>query len=53
MLQKRAFTVTTALLISSVAQAQSAGDFVVNLGWFHIAPQDSSKPLRSMHSAPV
>ena len=27
------------------AIAQQAGDNVVNLGWFHIAPQDSSKPM--------
>jgi outer membrane protein len=34
-----------ALLISTVAHAQSAGDVVANLGWFHLSPQDSSKPL--------
>lgn len=28
------------------AFAQSAGDTVVNAGWFHIMPQDSSTPLR-------
>lgn len=29
----------------SVAHAQSAGDWVVNAGWMHLAPQDSSDPL--------
>lgn len=28
------------------AMAQSAGDTLVNVGWFHIAPQDSSDPLK-------
>jgi outer membrane protein len=37
--------VMATLLISMAAHAQSAGDVVVNLGWFHLAPQDSSKPL--------
>ncbi|VVE33060.1 membrane protein [Pandoraea morbifera] len=32
-------------LASPDASAQQAGDNVVNLGWFHIAPQDSSKPM--------
>jgi len=32
-------------LASTSATAQQAGDNVVNLGWFHIAPQDSSKPM--------
>jgi outer membrane protein len=42
----REFGVTAALLLAStVAQAQSAGDFVADVGWFHLAPQDSSKPL--------
>lgn len=27
------------------AKAQSAGDIVVNAGWFHLAPQDASRPL--------
>ena len=27
------------------ANAQSAGDVVVNAGWFHLAPQDASRPL--------
>ncbi|CAH2793218.1 MAG: Outer membrane protein W precursor [uncultured Caballeronia sp.] len=38
-------TVMAALLISTAAHAQSAGDVVANLGWFHLSPQDSSKPL--------
>ncbi|SAL17389.1 membrane protein [Caballeronia udeis] len=38
-------TAMAALLISTAAHAQSAGDVVANLGWFHLSPQDSSKPL--------
>ena len=38
-------SVMAALLISAAAHAQSAGDVVANLGWFHLAPQDSSQPL--------
>lgn len=34
-----------ALLISCTAHAQSAGDVVANLGWFHLAPQVSSQPF--------
>lgn len=34
-----------AVLLSSSAMAQSAGDYVINAGWLHIAPQDSSTPL--------
>lgn len=34
-----------ASLAATNAIAQQAGDNVVNLGWFHIAPQDSSKPM--------
>jgi outer membrane protein len=30
---------------SGSAMAQSAGDWVVGAGWFHLAPRDSSKPL--------
>lgn len=45
MLQKRVFAGAAALVMSTVAHAQSAGDFVVNVGWFHFAPQDSSQPL--------
>nr|WP_277398496.1 OmpW family outer membrane protein [Burkholderia sp. Ac-20353] len=44
-MQKRVFAVAAALMTSTAAHAQRAGDFVVNLGWFHFAPQDSSKPL--------
>jgi outer membrane protein len=31
--------------------AQSAGDFIVSAGWFHISPQDSSTPLRATSSS--
>lgn len=41
----RVLGVAAALLASTGAHAQSAGDFVANLGWFHLSPQDSSKPL--------
>jgi outer membrane protein len=45
MLQKRVFAVAAALTISTAAHAQSAGDFVENVGWLHFALQESSKPL--------
>jgi outer membrane protein len=32
-------------LASGSASAQNAGDWVVGAGWFHLSPQDSSKPL--------
>ncbi|MDE1182223.1 OmpW family outer membrane protein [Paraburkholderia sp.] len=41
----RGFAVAAATLFSVGAHAQSAGDLVANVGWFHVAPQDSSKPL--------
>lgn len=34
-----------ATMASGSALAQNAGDWVVGAGWFHLAPQDSSKPL--------
>ncbi|WP_321853275.1 MULTISPECIES: OmpW/AlkL family protein [Burkholderia] len=34
---------------TSFANAQSAGQVVVNAGWLHLAPQDSSQPL-SIHA---
>jgi len=37
---------------SMTAHAQSAGDNVVGLGWFHVMPQDSSSELTT-HVAPV
>lgn len=40
-----AMAAMAALLMSTAAHAQSAGDIVANVGWFHLAPQDSSKPL--------
>ncbi|PIF76760.1 outer membrane protein [Variovorax sp. 54] len=33
------------VLASGSALAQNAGDWVVGTGWFHLSPQDSSKPL--------
>ncbi|PRC91682.1 OmpW/AlkL family protein [Solimicrobium silvestre] len=35
-----------AAISSASASAQSAGDTIVSAGWAHIAPQDSSTPLR-------
>ncbi|MFM9922231.1 OmpW family outer membrane protein [Variovorax sp. H27-G14] len=32
-------------LASGSAMAQQAGDWIVGAGWFHLSPQDSSKPL--------
>ncbi|MCA7941967.1 OmpW/AlkL family protein [Burkholderia cepacia] len=45
MLKNRAFAITAVLLTTTTAHAQSAGDLVVNAGWFHFALQDSSRPL--------
>lgn len=45
MMQIRVSALAAALLLSTAAHAQSAGDFVTNFGWFHLSPQDSSKPL--------
>ncbi|MGF6773647.1 outer membrane protein [Paraburkholderia sp. GAS199] len=44
-MHKRVIGAAAALFLSSAVHAQSAGDFVANFGWFHLAPQDSSKPL--------
>ncbi|MBC8724352.1 OmpW family protein [Paraburkholderia sp. 31.1] len=43
------------LAMSSASHAQTAGSFFVTAGWFHLAPQDSSTPLRvtSVGGAPV
>jgi outer membrane protein len=43
-MKKIAFAALAACL-SVHAYAQQAGDNVVALGWFHVAPQDSSSPL--------
>jgi outer membrane protein len=45
--------VAIAAALSSTAFAQSAGDNVVNVGWYHIAPNDSSTPLTITSPAPV
>jgi outer membrane protein len=45
--------VAIAAALSSTAFAQSAGDNIVNVGWYHIAPQDSSTPLTITSPAPV
>ena len=46
-----ATTLTTAACFAAfgwttAAHAQAAGDIVLNAGWFHLAPQDSSHPLK-------
>jgi outer membrane protein len=53
---KQVITGITALVCASTAaHAQSAGSFFVTTGWFHIAPQDSSDPLKetSIGGTPV
>lgn len=46
---KKRYALATALAlgVSVQANAQSAGNIVVNAGWFHLAPQDSSSPLKA------
>src|ERR1700761_5042065 len=41
--------------ISTAAHAQSAGSIYLTTGWFHLAPQDSSGPLKetSVGGTPV
>src|ERR1044072_5079098 len=44
---KQAVTGMAALAcMTTAAHAQSAGSFVLSTGWFHLAPQSSSEPLR-------
>lgn len=45
--QACAFAALTACAsgFSTMAFAQAAGSFTVNAGWFHLMPQDSSRPL--------
>lgn len=45
MLKRHIFAATAALISSTSTFAQSAGDFVANVGWFHLAPQVSSQPF--------
>lgn len=52
MKQKMAITGAVALAFAAAAtgaHAQSAGSFYVTTGWFHLAPQDSSDPLKIMN----
>ncbi|KVE36018.1 OmpW/AlkL family protein [Burkholderia sp. TSV86] len=51
MKQKMAITGAVALVFAAAAttaHAQSAGSFYVTTGWIHLAPQDSSDPLKVM-----
>ncbi len=44
---KQAITGAAALAcMTTAAHAQSAGSFYVTAGWFHLAPQSSSDPLK-------
>ncbi|TKC78950.1 OmpW family protein [Trinickia terrae] len=45
MKHNRAIGMAVALLASTAAHAQSAGEFVTNVGWFHLSPQVSSQPF--------
>jgi outer membrane protein len=49
---RKLLVLLAAACISTGTHAQQAGDNVVSLGWFHIAPQYSSDPLTT-HIAPV
>lgn len=47
-MKKRYWLAAALALGTSVqANAQSAGSIVLNAGWFHLAPQDSSTPLKA------
>jgi outer membrane protein len=48
-----AAVLSTLAVFSLPAAAQSAGSNVVNLGWFHFAPQDSSDPLQIVSPTPT
>jgi outer membrane protein len=53
---KQAMTgAAAALACTTAAHAQSAGSIYVTTGWFHLAPQDSSDPLKvlSVGGTPV
>ena len=43
---KQAITGIAALACITGAHAQSAGSIYLTTGWFHLAPQDSSDPLK-------
>ncbi|EJL90780.1 outer membrane protein W [Herbaspirillum sp. CF444] len=42
-----------AAAFAAPAMAQTAGSNIVNLGWFHLAPQDSSEQLRVVSPTPT
>jgi outer membrane protein len=43
---KQALGIATLACMTTAAHAQSAGSIYVTTGWFHLAPQSSSQPLR-------
>jgi outer membrane protein len=52
---KQALGVAALACLTSTAHAQSAGTFYLTTGWFHLAPQSSSDPLKetSVGGSPV
>ncbi|WP_404935757.1 OmpW/AlkL family protein [Paraburkholderia fungorum] len=44
-MKKPCFALALVLTTVQFAHAQSAGQWLLNAGWFHIAPQSSSQPL--------
>jgi outer membrane protein len=52
---KQAMGVAALACLTSTAHAQSAGSIFVTTGWFHLAPQSSSDPLKetSVGGSPV
>ena len=52
---KQALGVAALACITTTAHAQSAGSIYVTTGWFHLAPQSSSEPLRetNVNGTPV
>ncbi|GLU34097.1 OmpW family outer membrane protein [Trinickia caryophylli] len=45
MKKARVIALAAACSFAAAAHAQSAGDIVLNAGWFHLAPQVSSQPI--------
>jgi outer membrane protein len=54
MKKRQAFVLAAAAVFASgSAMAQQAGDWQVGAGWFHLSPQDSSKPLTLTSPVPA